>query len=94
MYSVPIIHNDFTKKPKSKAEAIRTMVVPISILIRTTVVPIRILIHTTGMWLTICVAYLNFVYYGFMVIFSTLFVLLLLMLKIIYLNSAWIIKNA
>ena len=32
-----------------KAEAIRTTVVPISILIRTTVVPIRILIRTTGM---------------------------------------------
>ena len=31
------------------AEAIRTTVVPISILIRTTVVPIRILIRTTGM---------------------------------------------
>ena len=30
------------------AEAIRTTVVPISILIRTTVVPIRILIRTTG----------------------------------------------
>ena len=33
------------------AEAIRTTVVPISILIRTTVVPIRIFIRTTGMWL-------------------------------------------
>ena len=65
-----------------KAEAIRTTVVPINILIRTsdlivywvqartTVVPIRILIRTTGMWLTICVAYLNFVlhllwFYGY-----------------------------
>ena len=32
-----------------KAEAIRTTVVPISILIRTTVVPIRVLICTIGM---------------------------------------------
>ena len=34
-------------RPKSMAEAIRTTVVPIRILIRTTVVPIRILIGTT-----------------------------------------------
>ena len=36
-------------KKRFLAEAIRTTVVPISILIRTTVVPIRILIRTTGM---------------------------------------------
>ena len=36
-----------------RAEALRTTIVPIRILIRTTVVPIRILIRTTEMWLTI-----------------------------------------
>ena len=41
---------------REKAEAIRTTVVPIRILIRTTVMPIRILIRTTEMWLMICVA--------------------------------------
>ena len=68
------------------AEAIRTTVVPISILIRTTVVPTRILIRTTGMWLMICVTLLNFVLHLciIMVNFLTLCVLLLFMLKIIY----------
>ena len=36
------------------AEAIRTTVVPIRILIRTTVVPIRVLIRTTGMTDNLC----------------------------------------
>ena len=51
------------------AEAIRTTIVPISILIRTTVVPIRILIRMTGMCLTICVAWLNFVLHLLWLIF-------------------------
>ena len=49
IYKGGLWENDLHVSALNKAEAIRTTVVPISILIRTTVVPIRILIRTTGM---------------------------------------------